>query len=275
MSVETMDAADNPQLAQQLVEQAMASAPEEKVEFPDPPPAFSPLCVLPGGLNHPEHGVLKDVEVRELTGEDEEKISRIQPKDSWKLKQELLKAGVVSIGGHPATDEMLNFLCVGDREYLLLQVRIATYGKELEMDAVCPSCGVAQSITTDLSAEIPIREVDQTGVIKFTLEDGTTVESLLPSGAEETEALKMEARNRTGAEINSFMLGRCIQRYGDNDAWRGEFSARKLGLRHRKEITKKLADFQPGPRYEEVKADCASCGDERSFVLGLGDLFRG
>src|ERR1017187_2024595 len=106
-----------------------------------PPP--SDLVTLPGGL-WKNGKVVKQAVVRELTGEHEEQLSRAsQSANPFHFVDTLLRCGVRTIGDYPEdqTEALLKDLLVGDREHLILEIRRATYGDELEVDKwECPNC---------------------------------------------------------------------------------------------------------------------------------------
>jgi hypothetical protein len=132
-----VSAIDNPELAQELVRKAISDPDRDEgrqlVETPSvntlgeedivPPPSGE--VKLLAGLYNSFTGELTDTaEVRELTGADEEAIAKIT--DYGRSLLAILERGTVKIGDKPATKEVLDKLLAGDRDYLLMKIRIVT-----------------------------------------------------------------------------------------------------------------------------------------------------
>ena len=70
----TISAAANPALANNLIQKALAEEPQEIV--PEIVPPSDTVVELPGGYINAAGEVIKFAEIRELTGRDEEVISK-------------------------------------------------------------------------------------------------------------------------------------------------------------------------------------------------------
>lgn len=82
---------------------------------------------LPGGLLTANGEVIREAEVRELTGEHEEALVRVRRSGSFvKFVNMLLTCGVVTLGSEAATAKTLTRLLLGDRDALILGIRRAT-----------------------------------------------------------------------------------------------------------------------------------------------------
>lgn len=275
----TLSAVDDPvnagQMAQEILEAANQQpipAEDEGPAIPEAPAATSLEVELPGGLDHPTKGLVRRVLVKELNGLDEERLSRLAASEMWRFKPLLLELGTVEIGDDPATPELLNLLTIGDREFLVLQIRRATYGDDLEMEVTCPVCANDQQVVYSLVDDVPMRGMDSP-TFDVELRGGRRATLQIPTGREEIESLKMAARGDSSATINTMLIGSCMAHL-DGVMWLGEQSARELGMGDRSAILSRLADVQPGPRFEEVTHVCNNCGEERPLVIGLADLFR-
>ncbi len=238
---------------------------------------------LPGGyvLAGDYANVRYDAEVRELTGADEEAITKARSGGVGKFISALLQCGTVSVGNDKAEPTVLNQLLLGDRDMLLLEIRRATYGNEVSWDQFsCPYCGeeFRLSITLD---EIPIRRLDDPSqrIFEVPLRHGRKAFVRLPVGSDQ-EALLAVAERTTPSEQNTLLLSRCmismVDANGAENAVTGnaEF-VRALGIVDRKSILDAIEEKQPGPQYNDIKFLHESCGKEVPLFISVGDLFQG
>ena len=141
----------------------VASASVEELVFAPPD---SSHVKLPTGLLW-EGELLRDVEVRELTGRDEELLARENKAsagfNALRFVDRILANTVVSVGGRAVEGSMLQNMLVGDRVYLSLAVRRLTYGAEWEVpDFLCRLCGKSNALAFDLNCpgtDIRLREL--------------------------------------------------------------------------------------------------------------------
>lgn len=270
-NVAQISAVENPDLANHLA--AAVQAEDAPPEMPPPPRPAGGGVTLPAGLDHPTRGLLRDAEVRELTGEDEEKLART--KDVAGLKSRLLELGVTRLGDtEPPSRDMLDALLIGDRDFLILKIRQATYGDEIELSVTCPTCAGSQEIIYSLEDDVPIKELDGTPEFDVNLRNGRVATVTLPCGADEQDVLRALGKNATRAEINTLMLGRCLQAI-DGEPTVGESTARSLGMADRRALLDAIADRQVGPQFGDVTYSCAECGTESPLVVDILEMFRG
>lgn len=273
----SLDARQDSTRANQLVAEAMAPTVASVPAVPaiDAPPDTS--VELMAGLFDPLSGVSKtDAIVRELNGADEEALAApALLRSPGKYFATLAQRGTVSIGGEPVKKEQLEALLIGDRELLLIAIRKATYGPELELETKCPECGAEdKDFKLDLST-VPIRQLEQPEDaifgIKVELSGGRTAKVGLPTTADQDFVLAQTGKNV--AELNSLMLSRCLKEVDGRPAI-GLGVARQLSAGDRRKLLDTITDKTPGPRLGEVKRTCGAC--EQEFVLGLGllDIFR-
>jgi hypothetical protein len=255
-----------------LMAQVMADAVGEEPEIEPAPDTYVPL---PGGL-YWNGELLRDARVRELTGEDEEALDRIQGSVArWVTG--LLERAVVSIGGQAPTSAMLRKALVGDRDALLLGVRIATFGRDLTMRRVrCPHCQEELDATIDLSTieDGELSEVMPRHEYSVPLRKGGSAVVRLPDGAAQEAIFKKP--DATLAERNTALLGcvlvRVVDTHGQEQAG-GPALAKSLSMADRQSIIRFLAETQPGPRLDAVTFEHA-CGREVRLPIELGELFR-
>lgn len=270
MSTETISAANNPALANKLVSEALSeqevAAPAPKAEIPLPPDT---QVELPGGLLDPFEGITNTAEIRELTGADEELIAKIG--DPGKALLTILERATVKIGDKKADKESLDALLAGDREAILLAIRIATFGSEVKVGPVCPKCGEDQTFDIDLKDDVEmksLKEDDRTFTLNCKV--GKVVVNLPTGGAQ--KAL-VNATNKNAAELDTILLKSCIDSINGNPVVNIQ-QIRDLGLKDRRDIIKEITDRNPGPQLSEIKKTCKACDSEVSLPLTLADLFR-
>jgi hypothetical protein len=232
---------------------------------------------LPAGIIVDDE-VIQDAEVQELTGEHEEKLAKSKASsNAAKYVSTLLQCGVVAIGDQKITPKLLDSLIQGDLDALLMGIRRATFGDDFSVESVpCPSCGELNDLVLDLS-DIPIKELDDPSEREFlvSLRRNRKARVQFPTGAVQTEIFK---RQISIPEMNSITLAHCVISFVEADGSErmsnGLSDVKKLGLQDRKTIQDFIYDNQPGPRYDQVTAKCASCEGEVPVPLSVGILFR-
>lgn len=241
-------------------------------QVPEPPAC---LVSLPGGFVDPEGAVIRDVLVRELTGQDEEQIARVANKqgqiDLVRMLETIYELGTVKIGTLDANRSLLNSLLVGDKDAILLGIRIATFGPDYETRIGCPKCGEESDVVFELLADVPERKLEDPENIYRTvkLRNGSA-EVRLPTVGDQSYAT--DDPKRTVPEANTRLLGRCVKTI-NGKLTRGEQSVRDLGLQDVRTLLKHINDTVPGPRMGEVKVECPACKEESQFTLSMPALF--
>jgi hypothetical protein len=265
----------NAEIAKVLAEVNTASMPE--IDFP-----VDDTVNLPGGLIL-NNELIKNAVVKELTGEDEESLARAsQSLNPFTFFDRLLKCGVVRLGAEPLseTEKILPKLLIGDREALILGVRRATYGDELEIEKwPCSNCGNIADLTMELS-DIPVVNMDDPAnesSFKVPLRKGGYALCRLANGAD--QLVIYDNKDITQAQRETVLLSRCVTTVVD--AAGGEKSmaafpsmAKSMSVVDRHNILNELKDRQPGPKYDKIKYTCESCNQDVFVVVTIGNLFR-
>lgn len=255
---------------------------EAKTEFPEPPEPESDIVDLPGGLVRGDT-VHRTVQVRELNGEDEEKIFRaLASRNAFHLLDTILGCGVVRVGDldEHESRKALPDLLIGDREAVLLGIRCMTYDDTVDVtNWLCPSCGEPTEVTLNLREDVEVRTLkDPAKSTTFTvkLRKGGTALVTMPTGAD--QAVVGENTERNIAERNTLLLQRCVREVdlpgGQKIIVAGFPSFVKgMGIKDRRSILEEIVKRQPGPQYTAVKFTHLSCGKEVTLGLDLADLF--
>jgi hypothetical protein len=252
---------------------ALAKTIEEKPEVvvKTVPPSNAEV-ILPAGLIKEDGSLVKYAEVRELTGLDEEAISKAG--SVGRALNVLLERGVVSIGSFPATKSDLEKLLSGDRDALLLGIRRVTFGNTVEFSFDCSFCKTPLDISLDLSNDIPVKEIEDPvndRVFTYMSETKGPIVVSLPTGLVQKKLV--ENSDKTTAEINTILLAACIRSVNGEPSM-GPATALKLGMSDRDAIVVEIINRSPGPRLGEVTTTCEACGEVLPMPLSLADLFR-
>lgn len=273
----------DPTLMNELAEQAMRDDDGGRAVMPAPSPveddvraAFSGFpdttVELPAGLFNPITGdLVREAEVRELNGADEEALAKI--KNEGKALMAMIDRGVVKLGGEPATPTLLDMLLIGDRDMLLLGIRKATFGDEIELKLSCPHCQTDQDAKLSITDDIPVRRHDDPSQRELRVETRQgTVDLELPTGTVQKKLIAAEGK--TLAEMNTILLAACVRSVNGAPVLGGDNAVRRFGIADRTKLINAIADASVGPRLEEVKRTCTGCEREFDLPLSLSDLFR-
>lgn len=232
---------------------------------------------LPAGVLIKDE-LVQDAEVRELTGKDEEILAKAKNSNNpAKYVNTLLECGVVSVGDKKANQSLLSSLIQGDLDALLMGIRRATFGDTFEVfGVVCTSCNQSNDITLNLK-DIPVKELEDPTKREYEVElrRGRKAVVKFPTGSVQNEIFKQQ---RTIPEMNSLTLAECVLGFLEPDgSYRpsnGLADVKSLGLGDRKILQDYIYDNQPGPRYDQVTAQCSGCESEVAVPLNVGILFR-
>lgn len=246
----------------------------------DVPKMASPLpgeVKLLRGLYVEETGTWHDVAVvRELTGADEEYLTKLSSKDNITYTEYMsgfLDRAVVSIGTLPADSSTVNKLILSDRDMLFLGIVKATYGDEREVTASCPECKEKQDIIIELDVDFPVlgRDNDYRSPIEVHLKGGVS-RFRHPNG--EDTIFATDDVDSTAA-MNTHIIASTVISDAPIEA-RLEW-ARDLGLMDRRKVDEAIMDATEGagPQLEEVKTRCAACSADIVLRMDWVSLLLG
>ena len=241
-----------------------------KIETTSPP---ATEVILPGGFILEDGSLVKYAEIRELNGADEEALAKAS--SPGKSLRVILSRGLVKIGDELATAKDLDKLLAGDQEAILIGIRVATFGKDLDFSGVCPKCSNPQSFVVDLENDIETTSLDDPfndRVFSINAKIGEVVLSL-PNGVTTKKLTEAESENKSFAELVTILLSGCIVSVNEQPSM-GISTALKLGISDRELLVNEIYKRAPGPRLGGVTKTCKACDSEISLALGLADLFR-
>lgn len=267
----TVRAMDNPELAAQLIESVInAPEPEPVQEELDVEPPSPTVFELPGGYVGPDGYTATEIEVRELDGRDEEAITRTRTAAA--MTEQVLKRGLVRVGDVEPSDIVLNNLLSGDREFILIRIFAATFGREITTQRVCPKCSTEVVFAIDAIDDIPVVSLDSPSDRHFTIKCSRgEARVTLPTGV--TQRLIQEAENKTIAELSTLLLANTVLRIGDTDVLSAA-DVLALPIKDRRLLADEIARRTPGPRLFETKSQCPNCEETVEVPLSMGALFQ-
>jgi len=275
MTTNTFSAAANPALANKIVNEALTVIPQEvegeatTIVIPSLPET---TVELPAGLYDSfDETLLTTAEVRELTGADEEAIVKIN--EPGKALFAILERGTVSVGDKKATKAVLDSLLAGDREALLLAIRVATFGPDIDVEAVCSRCPEVQTFKINLTKDVEMKTLDDRATGRYFALNLKVGEVLVQLPTGETQNKLINSSNKNSAELDTILLTNCVTDIGGKPVL-SEASVRALGIKDRREILEEIAKRNPGPQLSEIKKACGNCGQEVDLPLTLAELFQ-
>lgn len=268
----TLNAATNPELANQIIKSVMESpspSPDVEVEAPDIHIPNDRVTDLPGGHITGTGGIVTEVEVRELNGRDEEMIAKSS--SPAKTLQTVLERGVVRVGEERATPALLDLLLSGDRDWLLINIFAATFGRDLDLTPYCPSCTTRVETSVDLLT-VDVRRLESAYDRNFTVDCSRgTVEATLPTG--KTQRSMLAAQERSGAELSTLLLADCVMSINGTPLY-SPGQVLDMPIRDRRKISEEIMTRIPGPRLQDMKVTCPQCSVELEVPLSTVSLFQ-
>lgn len=269
MEEQTLKAADNAALANDLLAAATAPVEEEDTRTKIVAPK-DVLVDLPGGLVLGGE-VIKTVEVKELTGKDEEVI--VRNSNGGRMFSSILARGTVMIGDKAPTEDLLDRLLVGDRDAILLGVYRATFGETADVAAWCDGCNDVKTVTVEVATDIKNKVLtDPLNDTVFEVK-GKNHEYVvtLPTGV--TQRKLMANPDLSVAESMTILLEQTVLRI-DGRPVLSKVQVQDLGLADRRAITEEIAKRTPGPQFDDLTVICPDCESEVQVPISLGALFR-
>ena len=270
MANNTIKAASNPSLANDLINQAMAAQATPKEQAVVTPPSDN-LVHLPGGFITDAGEVIKTAEVRELTGRDEELISRNGT--SGRTFNTILNCGVVKVGDAKADEKLLDELLSGDRDALMLGIYKATFGAINNTASFCRGCGEMKEVSIDIDEDVPSKELSDPILDRVFTVEGKENEYrvVLPTGAVQRElALNLD---KSMPELTTILLQGTVIEINGRPVL-GKNQIQNLGITDRRLLSEEIAKRNPGPQFSNVSVTCPDCGGEVVVPINLGTLFR-
>ena len=264
--------AETPDLLNSVTESILReTAPQQQFVAEITPPSET-MVNLPGGYISSAGEVIRSAEVRELTGRDEEMVSKSS--NMTRAFQTILSRAVVSLGDIEPNEQMLDQLLVGDRDALLLGIYKATFGPTAELPAYCEGCKEVKTVEVDVDRDIEVKFLndpirDREFTVKGRKHEYTVV---LPTGAT-SKVLTNNAENKTLAELQTILLEQTVTEI-DEVVVLSKGQVQNLGVADRRKIRDEITERAPGPQFSTVVVICPDCEGEVAVPINLGALFR-
>lgn len=236
--------------------------------------------LLPIGIES-EQGRLREVTVREMTGEDEEALSRNELKSRPAVVMtELIFRCVAAVKGlSTITQEVIRKMTMADRTQLLIDIRRVTYGDKIDVELRCrnEACKHSWVETEDLS-KLPSRsEENPETEYPFELPRPHKVGNVevkegilrIPDGISQ-EAVFARLQKNAG-EAKTELLQRCIVSLDGLEKVPEDF-VRSLSSANRKHLGAELDKYDFGPQLM-LKHICPMCSTEMTQLLNVADFF--
>jgi len=254
-----------------------AAAAVTRSDQPTVQPPPDDEVTLPGGFVDADGRLHTVAKVRELTGADEEMLARFDGNNLGAMISAILDAALLTVGPHDADMSLIRSLLMGDRDAIILGIRRATYGNDIEMEITCPSedCSAKSDVAIEIDKDIPVKQMEEPEKRTHTLDlrKGRKVTVRHATGGSQEAAFGDGKQKRTAAEMNTSFLMACIVEIDGFPVT--EQSVRDMNLADRRKVLTWLGDSQPGPLYGEVKVPCSACKREFPLMLDVADLLRG
>ena len=217
------------------------------------PAVTSEIVSLPGGLALRPDCCLRRAELRQLSGREEDWLTRHPNAPAAVAVTHLLKGCLVDLDGRNPDAELVRQLLVGDRDFLMLALRSLTLGDAFQAVALCSSCHEKMDIGFGAS-EVPMEFATGPSQPEYELtlegaEGPREIRFRLPTGGDQEAVLglEMETARRT-------LFDRCV--LSDGGA--------PLTLEESEQV--EAAIERVAPRIDlELDVVCPNCG--AAFVL--------
>lgn len=236
-------------------------------------------CVLPGGYVDEHGAVHRTARLAPLSGREEELLATLAGAPAAELASEVLARCVHAIGEvRPVTADVARRLLVGDRLFLLLRLREASFGSRVEGRLGCPWCG--KRVDLDFStADVPVKACPAISLVHRLelsaedVEDGApgALEFRLPNGGDQEALAPLVARDADGAL--TALLERCVAGAGvpAGDAAR---AVARLTAQGRRAVERAMDDRAPAVELE-MELRCPECGRDFTSPFDLQGLVFG
>ena len=171
---------------------------------------------MPGGLVFTDGHSVQHARLRPLTGREEEWLARYSRMPAAARVTWILRECLIWLEDVPVTINLVRQLLVGDRDYLILQLRHLTLGDEVHAVIQCPACN--EKIDVDFRvSEIPIEQRSQTNSSHILKLADRSVRFRLPTGGDQEAVLGM-----TTEEAMDELFDRCLLDDGGKEPSKGD-----------------------------------------------------
>ena len=231
--------------------------------------------VYPQG--HPLHG-LRTLDITAMTAREEDILTSRALIKKGTVITELIKSCLVDKRIRP--EDML----AGDRNALMVSIRVTGYGREYQAEIVCDSCGERSESAFDL-ASLPIKplsldpigvgqnlfeyKLPKTGaVVRFSFLTGSDEEQLVAEHDRKRKKLKLKSESLVTSRLERSI----VSVNGIEDRTKIMMFVRRMPAADSRALRKFMEEHEPGI---EMKAytQCESCGEDQLASMPIGAKF--
>lgn len=250
-------------------------APEDRSSLVQPQ-APNRRVTLPGGVLDRSGRRYRAVELRELTGADEEVLCGQFDNGAQQVTALLTRAIARIDGWDKAIDsDLVSGMLIGDRDYLLLRLRQMEIGDRVHEVLRCRARECGKKVDVDfLISELPVRQIETLAAsYSVPLMDEKGLQHIarlrLPTGAD-LEAVAPLIDGNPGA-ANTRLYARIVESI-ESFTTATEDQLRDLPLRLRGQIGAFIERTAPGPDLS-IDIACPHCGADLSYSFDLHGFF--
>ncbi len=240
-------------------------------------------CWLPGGYIDEAGQLHQQVQLRLLSGREEELLADYQGNHASSLVTTVLSRCMRQLGSiSPVSEKITRNLLVGDRQYLVLKLRDLTFGEQIQATIICPQPDCRYKIDIDFSTgDIPVKASEDKGPI-YSMElskeavfisdqekQYQTVTFRLPNGSDQETLAPVLLEDETQAA--NLLLKRCLQSIGPLQEVDDQHLNR-LSPQARREIEQQMEQVAPQVALT-MEGDCPECGNPFEIPFDLQTLF--
>jgi endogenous inhibitor of DNA gyrase (YacG/DUF329 family) len=196
--------------------------------------------------------------LRGLSGWEEEHLERHQAEpNTARLCNEILARCLVSPGEDPGdARQTIRDLLVAERDRELVALRRLSLGPDISAQVPCPACGEISEADFSLDV-LPLDFQSPPRRLNVQLPDVGEVVLRLPTAGDQEELIDSGLEGE--AERRSWLLARCLERYGDRtDGFDLDFT-RGLPVHARAALQSAIEDALPDLDLE-MAVECSHCG---------------
>ena len=244
----------------------------------DIPQELAPLPSL-GKVYHPEspmHG-LETIEIKAMTAKEEDILTSRALLKKGTVITELIKSCIINRAIDPLQ------LLSGDRNALMIAIRITGYGPEYNVELECPECGVKSPHEFDLSS-LPIQRLEiepvQEGTNLFEYElpySKKKIRFKFMTGKDEEEIMVMTEKHKKlalGSETNvtTNLLYSIVSVDGITDRGKIASFVKMMPARDSLALRDYIKNTEPGIVMRQ-DTTCDACGHTEEVSMPLGVTF--
>lgn len=235
-----------------------------------------PSCGKAYPANHPLHG-RETIEIRAMTAREEDILTSKALLKKGTVISELIKSCLVDKSVNP------NDMLIGDRNALMVAIRITGYGAEYDAEIECNECNTKAPQQFNLAA-LPLQRLDidpvQPGLNIFEFKLPYTkkiVHFRFLMGRDEEEIVATSEKQKklglsTESSVTTNLLYSIVSIDGVEDRGKIAGFVRMMPARDSLALRNYIRDTEPGIRMKQ-ETSCPSCGHAEEVGMPIGVSF--